>query len=88
MSILVWIIVGLVVGVIAKLILPGRQPGGIFVTTLLGMAGALLAGFLGRALGMYPSTQARGGFIMSLLGALVVVGIYSAVVARRSRLNP
>lgn len=84
MWIIVWIILGFIVGVIAKLLLPGRQPGGLVATTLLGMAGALLAGFFGRAIGLYPSYQHRGGFFLSILGAIVVVAIYSAIVSRRA----
>jgi uncharacterized membrane protein YeaQ/YmgE (transglycosylase-associated protein family) len=58
MSIVLWILFGLVVGVIAKLLTPGRDPGGFLVTTLLGVAGALLGGFLGRLIGLYPRAAA------------------------------
>jgi uncharacterized membrane protein YeaQ/YmgE (transglycosylase-associated protein family) len=84
MSIVLWILFGLVVGVIAKLLTPGRQPGGFVITTLLGVAGALLGGFLGRALGIYPSYQSTGGFFMSIVGAVIILGIYEAVIAHRS----
>ena len=85
MSILLWILFGLVVGVVAKLLTPGREPGGFIVTTLLGIAGALVGGFLGRALGLYPSYQSTGGFFMSILGAVVILAIYHATIGRRSR---
>ena len=64
MAILGWILFGLIVGIVAKLLMPGRDPGGFIVTTLLGVVGAVLGGFLGRALGFYGPTQAAG-FLMS-----------------------
>lgn len=71
-----WVaIIGLVVGALAKLIMPGKDPGGIFVTMLLGIAGSFLATFLGRAVGWYQSGQAAG-FIMSLIGAIILLAIY------------
>src|SRR4051794_7380540 len=70
MSVLLWVLFGLVVGVIAKLLTPGREPGGFIVTALLGIAGALVGGFIGRAIGLYPSYQSTGGFFMSILGAV------------------
>jgi uncharacterized membrane protein YeaQ/YmgE (transglycosylase-associated protein family) len=71
-----WIcLVGLIVGVIAKLVMPGRQPGGIFVTMLLGIAGGLLATWIGRVVGLYRE-GARAGFIMSVIGALILLWIY------------
>ncbi len=83
MSIVLWIVFGLVVGVIAKLLTPGRDPGGFVITTLLGIAGALLGGFVGRAIGLYPSYQSSGGFFMSILGAVIVLAIYNMTVGRR-----
>jgi uncharacterized membrane protein YeaQ/YmgE (transglycosylase-associated protein family) len=83
LSILGWIIFGLIVGAIAKLLMPGRDPGGFIVTILLGIAGALIGGFLGRALGFYGPGEAAG-FVMSLLGAIVLLLIYRLVVARRA----
>ena len=77
MSIVLWIVFGLVVGVIAKLLTPGREPSGFVLTTLLGVAGALVGGFLGRAFGLYPSYQSTGGFFMSILGAVVLLGFYN-----------
>ena len=86
MHILIWILFGLVVGVVAKLLTPGREPGGFIVTTLLGIAGALVGGFLGRALGLYPSYQSTGGFFMSILGAVIILAIYHATIGRQSRI--
>jgi uncharacterized membrane protein YeaQ/YmgE (transglycosylase-associated protein family) len=78
-----WIIFGLIVGAIAKLLMPGRDPGGIIVTMLLGIVGAVLGGFIGRALGFYGPDQAAG-FLMSFLGAVIVLAIYRAMVGRRA----
>ncbi len=77
-----WIIFGLIVGAIAKLVMPGRDPGGIIVTILLGIVGAVVGGYIGRALGLYGPNDAAG-FLMSLLGAVVLLGIYRMVVGRR-----
>ena len=82
-GILGWILFGLVVGVIAKLIMPGRDPGGIIVTMLLGIVGAVLGGFLGRSLGFYGPQQAAG-WLMSIVGAILVLMVYR-VLTRRSR---
>ncbi|HXH07554.1 MAG TPA: GlsB/YeaQ/YmgE family stress response membrane protein [Vicinamibacterales bacterium] len=82
MSIIAWILFGLVVGVIAKLLMPGRDPGGFIVTILLGIAGALLGGFIGRALGLYgPGEQA--GWLMSIAGAIVLLVLYRMVARPR-----
>lgn len=83
MSIVLWILFGLIVGVIAKLLTPGRDPGGFVVTALLGIAGALLGGFIGRAIGLYESTQSTGGFFMSILGAVILLAIYNATLGRK-----
>ena len=61
MGILTWILFGLVVGIIAKLLMPGRDPGGFVITILLGIAGALLGGFIGRAMGWYPKVTPQAG---------------------------
>ena len=82
MEILGWILFGLVVGAIAKLVMPGRDPGGFIITILLGIAGALLGGFLGRAMGFYGPNDAAG-FLMSLVGAIVLLAIYRMTVGRR-----
>jgi uncharacterized membrane protein YeaQ/YmgE (transglycosylase-associated protein family) len=72
---LVMIVLGLIIGAVAKLVMPGDDPGGIIVTILLGIAGALVGGFLGRALGLYQEGQAAG-FVMSVVGALVLLFVY------------
>ena len=77
-----WIIFGLIVGAIAKLLMPGRDPGGIIITMALGIAGALLGGFIGRALGWYQANE-PAGFLMSLVGAVLLLWIYRMVVGRR-----
>jgi uncharacterized membrane protein YeaQ/YmgE (transglycosylase-associated protein family) len=82
MSILWAIIVGFIVGVIAKFLMPGRDPGGFFVTAVLGIVGALLATFLGQALGMYAAGQAAG-FIASVIGAMIVLALYHMIRGRR-----
>jgi uncharacterized membrane protein YeaQ/YmgE (transglycosylase-associated protein family) len=74
-GVLGWIIFGLIVGVIAKLLMPGRDPGGFIITVLLGIAGAVVGGFLGRALGFYGPGEAAG-FLMSLVGAVILLFIY------------
>lgn len=83
LHILGWIVFGLIVGAIAKLLMPGRDPGGFIVTILIGIAGALLGGFLGRALGLYGPEDAAG-FVMSLIGAIVLLLLYRLVIARRA----
>jgi uncharacterized membrane protein YeaQ/YmgE (transglycosylase-associated protein family) len=77
-----WIFFGLVVGVIAKLVMPGRDPGGLIVTILLGIVGAVLGGYIGRALGLY-GPQDAAGFLMSLVGAIAVLSVYRLAVRRR-----
>ena len=77
------LIIGLVVGAIAKLIMPGRDPGGIIVTMLIGVAGALLAGFLGRALGWYSDPGQGPGIIASVIGALILLFLYRMFTGRR-----
>jgi len=84
MSILVTIIVGLIVGAIAKLLMPGKDPGGFIITILLGIAGAFVGTFAGRALGFYNGNEAAG-WIMSVIGAVVLLAIYRAVIGRRHR---
>jgi uncharacterized membrane protein YeaQ/YmgE (transglycosylase-associated protein family) len=83
MGILTWILFGLVVGVIAKLLMPGRDPGGFIVTVLLGIAGALLGGFIGRAMGFYGPGQSAG-WLMSIAGAIVLLVLYRLVAPRRA----
>lgn len=75
-------LIGLVAGAIAKLVMPGKDPGGIVITMLLGIAGSLLAGFLGRAMGWYQAGQGAG-LIMSVVGAILLLVVYR-LVKRRS----
>jgi uncharacterized membrane protein YeaQ/YmgE (transglycosylase-associated protein family) len=84
MGILWALIVGLIVGALAKLFMPGKDPGGIIVTMLLGVAGSLVAGFIGRAFGWYQSGTHGAGIIASIIGAMVLLGIYRLVVRRRA----
>jgi uncharacterized membrane protein YeaQ/YmgE (transglycosylase-associated protein family) len=83
MGILGWILFGLVVGALAKLVMPGRDPGGIIVTMLLGIAGAVLGGFIGRALGWYGEGEAAG-FVMSFVGAVALLALYRMMTRRRT----
>jgi uncharacterized membrane protein YeaQ/YmgE (transglycosylase-associated protein family) len=71
-------IIGLIVGAVAKLIMPGKDPGGIWITMALGIAGSLLASFIGRAVGWYAPGQSAG-FIMSVIGAIILLVIYHMV---------
>ncbi len=87
MTILGWILFGLVVGAVAKLLMPGRDPGGIIVTMLLGIAGAVLGGFAGRAMGLYGDGEAAG-FAMALVGAIVLLVAYRAMGRRRLAPRP
>jgi uncharacterized membrane protein YeaQ/YmgE (transglycosylase-associated protein family) len=80
------LIVGLIVGALAKLFMPGRDPGGIIVTILLGVAGAFIAGFLGRALGWYRDPAEGPGILASVIGAMILLGIYRLAIGRRRRL--
>ena len=82
-GILGWLIFGLIVGLIAKLLYPGRDPGGFFVTIGIGILGSLLGGIIGRAFGLYRHGQGAG-IIMSILGAIVLLVIYHAIVGRRA----
>jgi uncharacterized membrane protein YeaQ/YmgE (transglycosylase-associated protein family) len=83
MTIIGWIIFGLVIGIIAKLLMPGRDPGGFVITILLGIAGSLLGGFVGRALGLYGPDQSGAGWIMSIIGAVLLLVLYRAIARRR-----
>jgi uncharacterized membrane protein YeaQ/YmgE (transglycosylase-associated protein family) len=83
MAILSWIIFGVVIGVIAKLLMPGRDPGGFVITMLLGVAGALVGGFLGRAMGFYGPNQGAG-WIMSVIGAVILLALYRMMMRRQA----
>jgi len=78
-----WMIFGLIVGALAKLVMPGRDPGGIFVTMAIGIAGALTGGFIGRALGWYGQNDGAG-FFMSFFGAILLLWLYRMLVVKRS----
>jgi uncharacterized membrane protein YeaQ/YmgE (transglycosylase-associated protein family) len=80
LAILGWILFGLIVGAIAKLVMPGRDPGGLAITILLGIVGALVGGFIGRLLGLYQRSESAG-FIMATIGAIVILFIYRRMVA-------
>jgi uncharacterized membrane protein YeaQ/YmgE (transglycosylase-associated protein family) len=73
-----WIIFGLIVGALAKLLMPGKDPGGIIVTILLGIVGSVIGGYLGQALGLYAPGQ-PAGFIVATIGAILVLFIYRKV---------
>ena len=81
MHILITLVVGILVGGLAKLVMPGRDPGGLLVTMLLGVAGAFVAGFLGHALGWY-AVGAGPGIIASILGAVLLLAIYRMATRR------
>jgi len=82
MAILSTILVGLVVGAIAKLLMPGKDPGGFIVTILLGIAGAFIASYLGQALGWYKAGQ-PAGWIMSIVGAMLLLLLYRLLFKRK-----
>ena len=77
-----WVIFGLIVGVVAKLLMPGNDPGGMIVTVLIGIVGAMIGGFLGRAIGFYGPGE-PAGLILSILGAIVLLFAYRKLVAAR-----
>lgn len=85
MSVIGWILFGLVVGVVGKFLMPGRDPGGFIVTILLGIAGALLGGFIGQSLGFYREGE-PAGFIMAVLGSIILLLLYRLFVGRRERI--
>jgi len=84
MSALLWtLIIGAVIGVVAKFLMPGRDPGGCIITILLGIAGSFVAGYLGQAMGWYTPGQ-PAGFIFSVIGAMVLLLIYRLIFGRRT----
>ncbi|MEJ7606122.1 MAG: GlsB/YeaQ/YmgE family stress response membrane protein [Bryobacteraceae bacterium] len=83
LSILSLVLFGLVVGVIAKLLMPGRDPGGFIITILLGIAGAVIGGYLGRMMGFYGENEGAG-FFMALIGAVVLLGLYRLTMRSRT----
>lgn len=76
MGIIAALFIGLIAGMIAKLLMPGRDPGGIFVTSLLGVGGSMVAYWVGRAAGWYGTGSEGPGLIASIVGAVVILGIY------------
>jgi uncharacterized membrane protein YeaQ/YmgE (transglycosylase-associated protein family) len=81
---LIWeALIGLIVGALAKLIMPGKNPGGIFITMAIGIAGSIAATFLGQLIGWYKQGQSAG-FIMSLLGAVLILWVYHLIRAKAS----
>jgi len=82
MSIIWAIIIGFIVGLVAKFLMPGRDGGGFFVTALLGIVGALVATFLGQAMGFYGPGE-NAGFIASVIGAIIVLFVYHLITGRR-----
>ena len=81
-GVLGWIVFGLIVGIIAKLVMPGRDPGGFIITILLGIAGALIGGYIGRVAGWYGPND-NAGFLMSVLGAIILLALYRMVFGAR-----
>lgn len=80
---LTWIIIGLVAGGIAKLLMPGRDPGGCIVTILLGIGGAMLAGLIGRTVGWYDSPMEGAGLVAAVFGAVLILILYRLILKRR-----
>lgn len=76
------LIIGLIVGALAKFLTPGRDPGGFFITMILGIVGSMVAGFLGRTLGWYSDGE-TAGLIASILGAILVLSVYRLISSRR-----
>ena len=81
LTILGWILFGLIVGLVAKLVMPGHDPGGIFVTIALGIVGAMVGGFAGRLLGFYQAGEGAGYF-MATLGAVLILFLYRQIAVR------
>ena len=86
MEILGTILIGLLVGIIAKFLMPGRDPGGFIITTLLGIAGAFVAKYIGQAMGWYSEGQAAG-FLASVLGAVLLLALYRVTFGRARRVS-
>lgn len=78
MGVLSWLISGLIIGAIAKFLMPGKDPGGMIITILLGIAGAFVGSYIGQVLGLYASGE-PAGWLMSILGAIVLLGLYRAI---------
>jgi uncharacterized membrane protein YeaQ/YmgE (transglycosylase-associated protein family) len=83
-SVILFLLFGLVIGALARFIVPGTERGGWVVSMVLGVIGSLLGALIGRAIGIYDETKTTGGFFMSLLGAVIVVAVYHAIARRRA----
>jgi len=81
MHIIGWILFGLIVGIVAKFLMPGRDPGGFVITVILGIVGALVGGFVGRVLGLYRDGDPVG-FVMAVIGAIILLAVYRATLGR------
>jgi len=81
MSIIITIIIGLIVGVVAKFLMPGKDPGGFIITTLLGIGGSMLASFIGSFIGFYRQGD-TAGFIASVIGAMILLGLYRVTIGK------
>lgn len=86
MHLIYTIIIGLIIGAIAKLLMPGRDPGGFIITILLGIVGSVVAGYIGRALHFYQEGQAAG-FLASVIGAILLLVVYRAVIGNTGSAN-
>jgi uncharacterized membrane protein YeaQ/YmgE (transglycosylase-associated protein family) len=84
MGIIGWIVFGLVVGIVAKFLMPGRDPGGFIITAVLGIVGALLGGFIGQALGFYREGE-PAGFLMAVIGSIILLLLYRMFTGRSDR---
>jgi uncharacterized membrane protein YeaQ/YmgE (transglycosylase-associated protein family) len=84
MHVIAFLLFGLIIGALARLIVPGKEPGGWIVSMLLGIGGSFLGAFLGRLFGFYRQGQSAG-FVMSLIGAIILVALYHAFATRRAR---
>lgn len=84
MEIIYAIIIGLVIGIVAKFLMPGKDPGGFIITTLLGIAGSIVAKYIAQAMGWYRAGE-PAGFIASVVGAIILLVLYRVVVGRRVR---
>lgn len=83
MNILWTIIIGLIVGIIAKFLMPGRDPGGFIITALIGIVGSVIATFIGQAMGFYRTGESAG-FIAAVIGAMILLFLYRMVAGRKT----
>ena len=81
MHIIGWIVFGLVVGIVAKFLMPGRDPGGFVITAILGIMGAVVGGFVGRFIGLYKEGDPVG-FVMAVIGAIILLAVYRFTIGR------